>query len=37
MFELSGVSETVAREAMARASAKLPVKTKFVSRVGGSE
>src|SRR5947207_15571911 len=37
MFELSGVSEAVAREAMQRASAKLPVKTKFVSRVGGGE
>ena len=37
MFELSGVTETVAREAMQRAAAKLPVQTKFVSRVGGSE
>src|SRR5205809_6002623 len=37
MFELSGVPETVAREAMQRASAKLPVKTKFVSRVGGAD
>jgi large subunit ribosomal protein L16 len=37
MFELSGVSEATAREAMQRASAKLPVKTKFVSRVGGGE
>src|ERR687895_317876 len=35
MFELSGVSETLAREAMQRAAMKLPVKSKFVSRVGG--
>ncbi|MTK12954.1 MAG: 50S ribosomal protein L16 [Clostridiaceae bacterium] len=32
LFELSGVSETVAREAMRLASHKLPVKTKFVTR-----
>src|SRR5919198_4399318 len=37
MFELSGVPETVAKEAMQRAAAKLPVQTKFVSRVGGGE
>ena len=35
MFELSGVSETVAREAMMRAAHKLPVKSKFVMRLGG--
>src|SRR5581483_6901410 len=35
MFELSGVSETLAREAMSRAAHKLPIKTKFISRVGG--
>lgn len=35
MFELSGVSEDLAREAMRRASHKLPVKTKFVSREEG--
>lgn len=34
MFELDGVSETVAREAMDLASMKLPVKTKFIKRVG---
>jgi large subunit ribosomal protein L16 len=32
MFELSGVSEKVAREAFELASAKLPVQTKFVKR-----
>ena len=34
MFELSGVSEEVAREAMRKAGNKLPMKTKFVQRVG---
>jgi len=33
MFELDGVSEELARGAFERASAKLPVKTKFVRRV----
>ena len=37
MFELSGVSETVAREAMQRAAQKLPIKCKFIARVGGAE
>jgi len=32
MFELSGVSETVAREAMRLASHKLPIKCQFVVR-----
>lgn len=32
LFELSGVSEEIAREAMRRAGAKLPFKTKFLSR-----
>jgi len=32
MFELSGVSEELAREAMRRAGHKLPIKTKFVTR-----
>lgn len=32
MFEMKGVSEEVAREAMRLASHKLPVKTKFISR-----
>ena len=38
MFELAGVSEEVAREAMRLAANKLPVKTKFVvreSEIGG--
>jgi large subunit ribosomal protein L16 len=34
MFELSGVSEAVAREAIKRAAHKLPVKSKFVTRLG---
>ena len=32
MFELSGVSEELAREAFAKGAAKLPVKTVFVKR-----
>ena len=32
LFEMSGVSEDVAREAMRLASHKLPVKTKFITR-----
>lgn len=32
MFEIEGVPEAVAREAFDRASAKLPIKTKFVKR-----
>ena len=35
MFELSGVSENVAREAIKRAAHKLPIKSKFVTRLGG--
>ena len=35
MFELSGVSESVAREALRRAMHKLPMKTKFVKREVG--
>ena len=34
MFEIDGVSEPVAREAMRLAAAKLPIKTRFVARVG---
>jgi len=34
MFELAGVPEPLAREAMKRAQHKLPIKTKFISRVG---
>jgi large subunit ribosomal protein L16 len=37
LFELSGVGEPLAREAMRRAAMKLPVRSKFVSRLGGSE
>jgi large subunit ribosomal protein L16 len=32
MFEIEGVSEDIAKEAMRLASQKLPIKTKFVSR-----
>jgi len=34
ILELEGVSEEAAREALRRASAKLPVKTRFVKREG---
>ena len=34
MFELDGVDPTLAREALALASEKLPIKTKIVTRVG---
>ena len=34
MFELDGVDEDVAREAFALASAKLPVQTRFIQRIG---
>ncbi|MCB0858799.1 MAG: 50S ribosomal protein L16 [Solirubrobacterales bacterium] len=37
MFELSGVDEELAREAMRVAGHKLPVKTKFVQREGAGE
>ncbi len=36
MFEISGVSEEVAREALRLASHKLPMKTKFVMKEGVS-
>src|SRR5687768_8815663 len=36
MFELEGVTEEIAREAMKLASAKLPVRTQFISRDGGA-
>lgn len=32
LFEIDGVEESVAREALRKATTKLPVKTKFVSR-----
>jgi large subunit ribosomal protein L16 len=34
MFELDGVSAGLASEAFARGAAKLPVRTRFVTRVG---
>ncbi|MHB8757534.1 MAG: 50S ribosomal protein L16, partial [Bacillota bacterium] len=39
MFELAGVNEELAREAMRLAAHKLPIKTKFVKRTeaGGEE
>jgi large subunit ribosomal protein L16 len=33
MFELDGVTEAVAREALRLAAAKLPIKTRFVARI----
>jgi large subunit ribosomal protein L16 len=36
MFEMEGVPEGLARDALALAAAKLPIKTKFVARVGHS-
>jgi len=36
LFEISGVSESVAREAMRLAAHKLPIKTKFIDRAGDS-
>lgn len=35
MFELGGVPEQLAREALTLAAAKLPIATKFVARIGG--
>lgn len=37
MFELDGVPQDVAREALALAAMKLPVRTKFVTRIGAGE
>jgi len=34
VFEIDGVSETLAREALALGAAKLPIRTKVVTRVG---
>jgi large subunit ribosomal protein L16 len=34
MFEIDGVAETLAREALALGAAKLPIKTKMVTRIG---
>lgn len=35
MFELDGVPEQIAREAFLLGAAKLPIKTKIITRVGG--
>jgi len=37
LFEVDGVDEKTAREAFDRASAKLPIKTKFVARLAEGE
>src|ERR1700712_3856138 len=34
MFEIDGVPEAIAREALTLAAAKLPIKTKFIARLG---
>jgi len=34
LYEIAGVSEEIAREAMRLASNKLPIKTKFITREG---
>ncbi len=34
MFEIDGVPEAIAREAFSLAAAKLPIKTKFIARLG---
>ena len=36
LFEIAGVSEEIAKEALRLASHKLPIKTKFVKKVGDS-
>ena len=33
LFEIDGVSEIIAKEALSKASAKLPIKTKFIKRI----
>jgi large subunit ribosomal protein L16 len=37
LFELEGVPQELAREAFTLASAKLPVQTRFITRIGGEE
>lgn len=37
MFEIDGVTREVAKEALALAAAKLPIRTRFVARVGEGE
>ncbi len=34
MFEIDGVPQTLAREALTLGAAKLPIRTKFVTRIG---
>ena len=34
MFEIDGVPEDIAREALRLGAAKLPIKTRFVARIG---
>ncbi len=34
MFEIDGVTPELAREALTLGAAKLPIKTKFVTRIG---
>jgi large subunit ribosomal protein L16 len=34
MFEVDGISQQLAKEALTLAAAKLPIKTRFVSRIG---
>jgi len=34
LFELDGVTPTIAREALLLAAAKLPIRTRFVARIG---
>jgi large subunit ribosomal protein L16 len=35
MFEMAGVDEATAKEALSLAAHKLPIPTKFISRAGG--
>ena len=35
LFEVDGVSEQIAREALGLAAAKLPIKTRFIERIAG--
>lgn len=37
IFEIAGVSEEAAREALRLAAHKLPIKTQFIARAGGGE
>jgi large subunit ribosomal protein L16 len=37
LFELEGVPQDLAREAFVLAAAKLPINTKFITRIGGEE